>query len=456
MKKTIIKILYLLCMILLISIVIPSGKQEVCAKETQMITSTNTSMVCGAQAKIQLPSGFTKCKFTSSNKKIATVTSKGVVKTSRLGVVKITAKSGKKTKTYTITVKPEKKSDVWLNHEILLTDQKVKLKLESDKYDTSQVKMKFNCGFSEIKSTGECIGRKYSGWATLDYSYGSFSKRIKIEVHAPDEIVKEILRKNSYDDEMNAGNLYKIEISSNISAKKKLTPELLRAQGISLLLDGKEMPDNVIYTPGKHVISVVTETTKYEEELQISYSVKDALIKKDATGFSKEGKQVFDKAFEIVNQIITDGMSEEEKVKAIHDYLIYHANYVNNGDYSSAEKWAYGAGGVLLHGEGVCQSYSIAFYMMATASGLECEMVRGTATNSVGSTGGHAWNRVSINGVWYYIDCTWDDPTGGGHERYTYYLSETLWSNHIVEKAIDLASKGKYYWENHYLTGKKY
>ena len=37
--------------------------------------------------------------------------------------------------------------------------------------------------------------------------------------------------------------------------------------------------------------------------------------------------------------------SEEEKVKAIHDYLIYSANYVNNGDYQHAEKWASGAGG---------------------------------------------------------------------------------------------------------------
>lgn len=70
-----------------------------------------------------------------------------------------------------------------------------------------------------------------------------------------------------------------------------------------------------------------------------------------------------------------DGMGEEEKVKAIHDYLIYHANYVNNGDYSTAENWAYGAGGVLLHKEGVCQSYAFAFYMMAISAGLECRFV---------------------------------------------------------------------------------
>ena len=65
--------------------------------------------------------------------------------------------------------------------------------------------------------------------------------------------------------------------------------------------------------------------------------------------------------------MILDGMSEEQKVKAIHDYLIYHANYA--GDRSKSETWAYGAEGVLLHGEGVCQSYAVAFYMMAKAAG---------------------------------------------------------------------------------------
>ena len=123
-------------------------------------------------------------------------------------------------------------------------------------------------------------------------------------------------------------------------------------------------------------------------------------------------------------------MGEEEKVKAIHDYLIYHANYVNNGDYSTAESWAYGAGGVLLHKEGVCQSYAFAFYMMAISAGLECRFVSGTADG-----GGHAWNQVKVNGKWYYIDCTWDDPVGGGYENYKYYLSESLWADHIAETA---------------------
>ena len=148
-------------------------------------------------------------------------------------------------------------------------------------------------------------------------------------------------------------------------------------------------------------------------------------------------------------------MSEKDKVKAIHDYLIYHANYVNNGDYESAENWAYGACGVLLHKEGVCQSYAIAFYMMTTAAGLDCQYVTGKANG-----GGHAWNQVKVDGTWYYIDCTWDDPIvngySGGGENYTYYLSQTLWSDHTANKIKELADDSKYLWENYYLTGEGY
>lgn len=91
------------------------------------------------------------------------------------------------------------------------------------------------------------------------------------------------------------------------------------------------------------------------------------------------------------------------------------------------------------------------FYMMAISAGLECRFVSGTADG-----GGHAWNQVKVNGKWYYIDCTWDDPVGGGYENYKYYLSESLWSDHIAETAKDLSEDGKYDWEHYYLTGADY
>lgn len=458
-QKILRKLALLLCMAMLFAITPADASHAVYAKTVSTFSSTTKALVCGTQAKIKLPSGYKRSQFTSSNKKVATVTSKGVVKAVRLGVAKITAKSGNRKKTYTITVKPKKASEVWLNQEALLTNQKLQFKLESDQYDTSQVNLRFESGFSEISSTGKCKGVRYSGWGSLRYAYGSFSKSVKLAVYTPDEIVDDITGDGwGYDSSGSvfAGTPCKIGVGSQIQSGKKLTPSQLKKLGITLLLDGKTMPDTVVFTPGQHVISMVSGSKTYQKNVAITYSVKDALTKKDATGYSTEGKEVFDAAFSVVDQIITENMTDSEKVKAIHDYLIYHANYVNNGDYASAEKWAYGAEGVLLHGEGVCQSYAIAFYMMATAAGVECEYVTGVATSSPGSSDGHAWNRVKLDGVWYYIDCTWDDPVGGGYEGYDYYLSETLWGDHVVEECIDLAKEGKYDWENFYLTGKGY
>ena len=40
--------------------------------------------------------------------------------------------------------------------------------------------------------------------------------------------------------------------------------------------------------------------------------------------------------------------------------------------------------------------------------------------------------------------------------NYKYYLSESLWADHIAETAKDLAEDGKYDWEHYYLTGADY
>ena len=372
------------------------------AATVQNITKS-TTVVCRKTVAVKAPSGYKNCKYSSTNPKVASIDAKGKLKALRLGITTITVKSGTKKKSYTITVVPEKKSDVRLNQELILGGQMVQLKLVSDKYDTSQVKLYVDSAFKEIDHRGNCNFKKYN-----------------------DSLQWEFLGKSFH---------YK----------------QLKNKGIEIQMDGSALPDQIVYTPGDHTYTVIAGKEIYSKKIGVSYSVKDTLIKKDARGYTEDGKAVFDAAFAAVDQVVKDGMGEEEKVKAIHDYLIYHANYVNNGDYSTAENWAYGAGGVLLHKEGVCQSYAFAFYMMAISAGLECRFVSGTADG-----GGHAWNQVKVNGKWYYIDCTWDDPVGGGYENYKYYLSESLWADHIAETAKDLSEDGKYDWEHYYLTGADY
>ena len=59
---------------------------------------------------------------------------------------------------------------------------------------------------------------------------------------------------------------------------------------------------------------------------------------------------------------------------------------------------------------------------------IPCVIVSGTATNSQGETENHAWNYVQLNGIWYAVDCTWDDPIIIGNGKinesikYQYFL----------------------------------
>jgi transglutaminase/protease-like cytokinesis protein 3 len=441
--------------------VIPVGTGEnVYAATVSTFSSTKKAIVYGKSAKIKLPSGYKNCKFTSSNKKVATVSSKGVVKAVRLGVAQITAKSGGKKKTYTITVTPAKSGEVWLNQEAILKNQKITLKLASDKYDTSQVKLNFYCAYSAINSKGVCSGVNQTGWGSVAYSYGSFSKSTKLAVYDPESIFDELLNAINYTKtsgyetyyQIYAGESYKESVLSMLDGKSKVTPKQLKKKGISILLDGKEMSDTQSYTAGTHTLSIVSGSTKYEKKFSVSYTVKNALLKRDATGFSEKSKAVFDAAFTALNQIITDGMTDEQKVTAIHDYLIYNADYYSGDAYDvSTDNWKFGATGVLQYGQGVCQSYAIAFYMMTTAAGLQCQYIT-SAT--------HAWNRVLVDGVWYYVDCTFDDPVGSaGAENHNYFLSETNWSDsdHVItEVTEELADKSIYLWDHYYLTGEYY
>lgn len=101
---------------------------------------------------------------------------------------------------------------------------------------------------------------------------------------------------------------------------------------------------------------------------------------------------------EILGQIITPGMTEVDKVKAINAYIVTHLQY----DTSLVNYSAYDG---LFQGKTVCQGYALLAYRMLTMAGLDARIVVGDANG-----GGHAWNLVKVGGNWYHLDTTWDDP----------------------------------------------
>ncbi|NGM85164.1 transglutaminase [Paenibacillus sp. 7124] len=118
----------------------------------------------------------------------------------------------------------------------------------------------------------------------------------------------------------------------------------------------------------------------------------------------------------ILSKIITPGMTGDEKVKAIHDWVVLNLKY----DTTFTKFTAYEG---LKSGSAVCQGYSLLTYKLLKGAGIANKIVEGTAWQ--GGTGqSHAWNLVQLNGRWYHLDTTWDDPTPDrkGAVSTAYYL----------------------------------
>ncbi len=111
-------------------------------------------------------------------------------------------------------------------------------------------------------------------------------------------------------------------------------------------------------------------------------------------------KQNFEK---VANNVLQDAVNlydDYEKVKYIHDHLVKTIGYVNNAPYNQSTY-----SGVVLN-KTVCAGYAKAFQYYMIRLGIPCAYVSGTTDES------HAWNIVKINGEYYNIDVTWDDPVG--------------------------------------------
>jgi transglutaminase/protease-like cytokinesis protein 3 len=131
----------------------------------------------------------------------------------------------------------------------------------------------------------------------------------------------------------------------------------------------------------------------------------------------------------ILAGFIEEGMSEKEKVKAVHDYLILNTTYYSLNE----DDKAHIAHTVFREHRGVCDAYAEAFKILMNALGIECIVVPGEAAD-----GGHAWNQVKVDGKWYNIDVTWDDPDDGDQIYYDYFCipDSKMYKDHTVDEGF--------------------
>ena len=141
----------------------------------------------------------------------------------------------------------------------------------------------------------------------------------------------------------------------------------------------------------------------------------------------------------IAKHIVTPGMTNFEKVKAVHDYVILNTKY--SMDTIASQYTTYS---LLTEGKAVCQGYALFIYRMLQEMGFDVKYVKGYAGGEL-----HGWNLVKLNGRWFHLDATWNDPIPDrdNHIRYKYFLlsDKEIAKTHTWERtAYPSASSEKY------------
>ena len=132
------------------------------------------------------------------------------------------------------------------------------------------------------------------------------------------------------------------------------------------------------------------------------------------------------------------------QVKYVHDSIIDSTLYDSDAIELISSGKEYGllnastAYGCLVENKAICSGYSAAFQLVMQKLGIECGRVNGTRISESGS---HQWNYLCLDGEYYYIDVTWDDPIksdGEESKTYEYFLlsDSNLEYTHTADGAL--------------------
>ena len=108
----------------------------------------------------------------------------------------------------------------------------------------------------------------------------------------------------------------------------------------------------------------------------------------------------------IAEELISDGMSDREKAKAIYEFTANSIAYDVEKQKNSEFQWDDSALKVLNLEKGICQDYTYLALALLRASGMEARYVGGTAGAGF-NWSRHAWVEAKVDGEWLTMDPTW-------------------------------------------------
>lgn len=198
---------------------------------------------------------------------------------------------------------------------------------------------------------------------------------------------------------------------------------------------GEEFGDGYEFASDHRFLSTEVDTSE-----ELYWAVENGvtpIVEKNSSA-----EEIYDMAKGVLGEIISDEMSDFEKVLSIFDWIcintVYdyseYTVYDDDGNYKGGsyppECPCYYLEGVFIKGTAVCDGFSKAFSLMCNMLDIDAVRVVGTASSG-GTIGGHAWNKVlldndptdNIPAKYYLVDITWTELSSQTEVlAHTYFL----------------------------------
>ncbi len=177
----------------------------------------------------------------------------------------------------------------------------------------------------------------------------------------------------------------------------------------------------------------VTAQIEYWDNYPIIYAYRS----NDISALNEQQTAMYDRYCDILSSTVSSSNPDVINELTVHDYIVNNVRYVLDRNSDSP---AYDA---LFNGSASCSGYTEVFQTLMDMAGIRCIPVTGQAGGD-----SHIWNMVCLDGQWYHVDTTWDDPVGGdGTIRHNYFnitdddilLDHTIESWHPAASGTDLA-----------------
>lgn len=177
---------------------------------------------------------------------------------------------------------------------------------------------------------------------------------------------------------------------------------ILKVKALEESAGGDETEDvaqeNDITIGGEYVIKATTQ-------------ISDAYKSGNTSNLSDKDKETLNMAKSVLDEIITDGMSDYEKELAVYKWMTTNIGF-DSGSMTVVpdddSKPVDNPNGVLKNHEAVCVGYATTFRLFMQMLGIDCMVVHDSYLS-------HSWDLVKLDGQWYHTDIYSDAGSSTGN-----------------------------------------